>query len=57
MPRQTGITVLIMFFSAFSATMLTTMMNDVKVLHVLVKVLRMKNESALDVMQKVCFQS
>ncbi|XP_050953552.1 tetratricopeptide repeat protein 21A isoform X2 [Labeo rohita] len=34
-------------------TMLTTMMNDVKVLHVLVKVLRMKNESALDVMQKL----
>ncbi|KAG1934258.1 tetratricopeptide repeat protein 21B [Pimephales promelas] len=33
-------------------TALTTMMNDVKVLRLLVKVLRAKNESALDVVQK-----
>lgn len=41
-------------FSAFAATALTTMMNDVKVLRVLVKVLRARNESALEVLQKVC---
>ncbi|XP_073686749.1 tetratricopeptide repeat protein 21A-like [Garra rufa] len=34
-------------------TALTTMINDVRVLRVLVKVLRAKNESALDVMQKL----
>ncbi|XP_048030804.1 tetratricopeptide repeat protein 21A isoform X1 [Megalobrama amblycephala] len=33
-------------------TALTTMMNDVKVLRVLVKVLRARNESALEVLQK-----
>lgn len=55
-PRETGIIVLrlIIFLSAFAATALTTMMNDVKVLRVLVKVLRARNESALDVVQKVC---
>lgn len=41
-------------FSTFAATALTTMMSDVKVLRVLVKVLRARNESALDVLQKVC---
>ncbi|KAL1248216.1 hypothetical protein QQF64_021534 [Cirrhinus molitorella] len=34
-------------------TALTTMMNDIKVLRVLVKVLRARNESALGVMQKL----
>lgn len=61
MPRETGTIVLrlIFFLSAFADTVLTAMMNDVKVLRVLVKVLRAKNESTLDVVQKVCeyFQS